>query len=58
MVSKGTVCRSVVYDRFDELDGDFVKKRMRIEETRHILTPDNQTVVHIESLNFLRLRGT
>ena len=54
MVSRGTVCRSVVYGRFEELEGAFVKKRMMIEETRHMLTPDNQMVVHIESLNFRR----
>ena len=35
-----------------------MRKRASTEPTRHMLTPAHQIVVHTESLNFRRLRGT
>ena len=47
-----------MYDRLEEPGGAFVRKRMRTEKKAHAPTAVHQMVVHIESLNFLRLRGT
>ena len=47
-----------MYDPREEPGGASVRKRIRIDEKTHMPTPAHHTLVHIESLNFLRLRGT
>lgn len=60
MVSKGTVCRRVVYGKvtFGLFVGLRVRKRIRMELKKHMLNPAHQAAVHLWSLYFRRPRGT